>query len=192
MLNVSSPLTNSPQSATTTGAAIDLGPAKDYSLQYVAVAPAAGGAVTAVSAANDTATKAAHGWYTGTKVQATTTDGLPAGLATTTDYWLIKVDADTFQFATSLANALAGTAIDLTDAGTGTHTVTPTAGTIAHSLQLQKSNDGSNWMAEGSALAVAAVGTAFWEGAAKAYRYVRVVNTVTTGQVVYGLVLVTK
>ena len=61
---------------------------------------------------------------TGTKVRLTTTTTLPAGLATATDYYVIKVTDSTFSLATSYANAVAGTAINITDAGTGTHTVT--------------------------------------------------------------------
>lgn len=49
--------------------------------------------------------------------------GLPAGLAVSTNYWVIKVTDTTFKLATSYANAVAGTNIDLTTAGTGTHTV---------------------------------------------------------------------
>jgi hypothetical protein len=59
----------------------------------------------------------------GTKVRLTTTTTLPAGLATATDYYVIKASDSTFKLATSYANALAGTAINITDAGTGTHTV---------------------------------------------------------------------
>lgn len=61
---------------------------------------------------------------TGTRVRLTTTTTLPAGLATATDYYVIKVSDTTFSLATSYANAVAGTEIDITDAGTGTHTVT--------------------------------------------------------------------
>lgn len=61
---------------------------------------------------------------TGTRVRLTTTTTLPAGLATATDYYVIKVTDSTFKLATSYANAVAGTAIDITDAGTGTHTIT--------------------------------------------------------------------
>lgn len=60
---------------------------------------------------------------TGTRVRLTTTTTLPAGLATATDYYVIKVSDTTFKLATSYANAVAGTAINITDAGTGTHTV---------------------------------------------------------------------
>ena len=60
---------------------------------------------------------------TGTRVRLTTTTTLPAGLALATDYYVIKVSDTTFKLATSYANAVAGTAINITDAGTGTHTV---------------------------------------------------------------------
>lgn len=61
---------------------------------------------------------------TGTRVRLTTTTTLPGGLATATDYYLIKVTDSTFKLATSYANAVAGTQINITDAGTGTHTIT--------------------------------------------------------------------
>lgn len=60
---------------------------------------------------------------TGTRVRLTTTTTLPAGLALATDYFVIKVTDSTFKLATTYANAVAGTAINITDAGTGTHTM---------------------------------------------------------------------
>jgi len=60
---------------------------------------------------------------TGTRVRLTTTTTLPAGLALATDYYVIRVTDSTFKLATSYANAIAGTAINITDAGTGTHTM---------------------------------------------------------------------
>lgn len=59
---------------------------------------------------------------TGTRVQLTTSGTLPAGLATATDYFVIRLSDTTFQLATTFANAVAGIDIDITDAGTGTHT----------------------------------------------------------------------
>ncbi len=59
-----------------------------------------------------------------TKVRFTTTTTLPTGLALATDYWTVRVSATTCRVATSLANAIAGTVIAFTDAGTGTHTMT--------------------------------------------------------------------
>lgn len=59
----------------------------------------------------------------GTRVRLTTTTTLPGGLALATDYYVIKSSDTTFKLATSYANAIAGTAINITDAGTGTHTI---------------------------------------------------------------------
>lgn len=58
-----------------------------------------------------------------TRVQVSTTTTLPAGLAAATDYYVIKVTDTTIKLATSYANAVAGTQINITDAGTGTHTI---------------------------------------------------------------------
>ncbi len=60
---------------------------------------------------------------TGTRVRLTTTTTLPGGLSLATDYYVIRVSDTTFELATSYANAIAGTQINITDAGTGTHTV---------------------------------------------------------------------
>lgn len=60
---------------------------------------------------------------TGTRVRLTTTTTLPAGLALATDYYVIKMSDTTFELASSYANAIAGTQINITDAGTGTHTI---------------------------------------------------------------------
>lgn len=54
--------------------------------------------------------------------QLTTSGTLPAGLATGTNYWAIRQNTTVIQVASSLANAVADTAIDITDTGTGTHT----------------------------------------------------------------------
>lgn len=61
---------------------------------------------------------------TGTRVRLTTSGTLPGGLATATDYYVVKLSDTTFELAASYTNAVAGTQIDITDAGTGTHTVT--------------------------------------------------------------------
>lgn len=76
-------------------------------------------ALTGVTGANsgDIMTKAAHGLETGdpvTFVSGTTFTGLTAG----TRYFAIKASADTFQVATTRANAIAGTAVVLSADGT--------------------------------------------------------------------------
>lgn len=70
-------------------------------------------------------TATAHGFLTGDRVRVSTSAAdLPAGLSVDTTYYVIKLTANTFSLATTDANATAGTAITLSDAGTGTHTVT--------------------------------------------------------------------
>lgn len=78
----------------------------------------------------ETFTAVAHGLETGDgPIRLTTTTTLPAGLSLATDYWVIKVDADNFQLAASLADAYAGTEVPISDNGTGTHTLSDTADT---------------------------------------------------------------
>ena len=61
---------------------------------------------------------------TGDQVQVSSSTTLPAGLSAATNYYYIRVNRLTGKLATSYANAIAGTAINITDAGTGTHTLT--------------------------------------------------------------------
>src|SRR5574343_139277 len=80
---------------------------------------------TDVSVANNTFSKTSHGFITGLKVQVSNSDTLPAPLAASTDYYVIKSSVDTFKLATSLSNALAGTSIDITTTGSGTNKFYP-------------------------------------------------------------------
>lgn len=67
----------------------------------------------------------AHGFKTGDKVRLTTTAAdLPNGYAVDTTYYVIYVTDDTLKLASTDANALAGTAVTISDDGTGTHTIT--------------------------------------------------------------------
>jgi hypothetical protein len=129
-------------------------------------------------AATDLCTATA-GLLTGLKGQGSSTTTLPAGLSTSTDYFVIYVSATTFKLATSYANAIAGTAIDITDTGTGTHTFTPTSlagGTAA----LQGSIDGTNFFDIASTSQnVTAATTLYWTLTTTPYPFSRVkfVNT---------------
>ena len=71
---------------------------------------------TARSSATDTATIVGHSFRTGDKVELRTNDVL--GTAGTVRY-VIRIDEDKIQFATSLGNALTGTAIAIPGAGSG-------------------------------------------------------------------------
>ena len=154
--------------------------------KILAVTPSA---KTFTAAVTDIITKAAHGYVTGLKGQVSTTTTLPTGLSASTDYFVIKLTADTYSLATSLLLAQAGTAIDITDTGTGTHTFTPT--TIAGaSVKLQGSMDNSTWVdlpikATGDAtksLAITAIANIFLCETDLCVNYIREYYTLTAGQ----------
>lgn len=79
---------------------------------------------TTTFAAN-TLTITGHGLHTGAGPFRMTNSGgaLPTGFAAGTNYWVIRVDADTLKVAASHADALAGTAVSISDDGTGTHSL---------------------------------------------------------------------
>lgn len=82
----------------------------------------------------------------------------PTGLASGTTYFIIPVSIGrTFKLATSAANAVAGTVIDIstTAAGGGVYTLTATTVTTGAAYTLQGSNDGINWATLPSTGAVA-------------------------------------
>jgi hypothetical protein len=66
----------------------------------------------------------AHGLTTGQPVQVSSTTTLPAGLSASTIYYVAWVSANEITLHTTNAAAVAGTgAVDITDDGTGTHTI---------------------------------------------------------------------
>lgn len=70
-----------------------------------------------------------HAMSTGSRVQLAGTT--PGGTAASTDYYAIRVSASQFKLATTRANAIAGTAIDLTSAGTSVVSVPFDYGVVA-------------------------------------------------------------
>jgi microcystin-dependent protein len=62
-------------------------------------------------------------FFTGTPVYLTTTGALPTGLSANTTYYAILVSSSTIRLATSLANAIAGTAINTSGTQSGIHTL---------------------------------------------------------------------
>lgn len=126
---------------------------------------------------------AAHGWATGRKVAATTSGVLPTGLSAT-DYYVIVVDTTTIKLASSLANAQAGTAVDITAAaGGGTHTLTPAALSGA-SLLLSATLDGTNYFTlANTSTNVTATANIIWNVDAPYYKSVRVVSAIAEGQI---------
>lgn len=70
-------------------------------------------------AATDLLSTTAHGLLAGTRLRFTTTTTLPAGLSLATDYYVIAsgLTADAFKVSATSG----GSAVNITDAGTGTH-----------------------------------------------------------------------
>jgi len=84
-------------------------------------------AASAVDASAETITIASHTLVTGNPVTYQEGSSAVGGLTDNTVYYVIKVDDNTIKLATSRVNANAGTAINLTSQGGGTHTLeTPT------------------------------------------------------------------
>ena len=69
------------------------------------------------NASTDVITATAHGLSDGDPIRLTTTGTLPAGLAASTDYYVRDKATNTFKLAASSG----GTAIDITDTGSGSH-----------------------------------------------------------------------
>lgn len=68
-------------------------------------------------------TCASHGLHDGATWRPTATTGaLPTGMALATDYFVTKIDANTFNISTTLANQVAGTKIATSGSQSGTHT----------------------------------------------------------------------
>lgn len=95
---------------------------------------AATGAATAITFTNATNTvnAVAHGIadLDGPLLLGTDT-ALPAELSATARYWLIPVDANSFQLAASRDLAAKGVAVEFSDDGTGNHTIARAAETSA-------------------------------------------------------------
>ncbi len=78
-------------------------------------------ATTAVNTTAETITLTGHSLSTGESVTYQEGSSAIAGLTDNTVYYVIKVDANTIKLATTANNATAGTAINLTSVGAGTH-----------------------------------------------------------------------
>lgn len=144
---------------------------------------------SAITFADDTFHSVAHGFTTGLKVRIATDDTLPTPLAGGTDYYVIVVDADNFKLASSLANALAGTPINLSDDGTGNQTVTPSS-IAGGTIKLQQSDvavpgsspTSTDWADIGSATNITVDATVYLEKDRPTSYWIRVVVSLTAGR----------
>lgn len=101
--------------------------------------------ITAVSAAADTLTSAAHGLATGDgPVRLAATSTPPAGLAIDTDYWAIRVDANTLQLAPTFLGAVETPApVAIGDAGAGSHRLVSTVATRRAGAEIERTVQGT-------------------------------------------------
>ncbi len=159
----------------------------------LAATPLATGADPEVNITANSITIPAHGLTTGLVGQLTTTGTLPAGLSLATDYYVISVDTNTIKFATSYANAIAGTAVDLSDQGSNgaVNTFTSTA-MVGGTVIMQKSNDGDNWLNIGSAETFTADEVDIFEEKPPACLFYRLVFGITTGRFNATVIWVTR
>lgn len=143
------------------------------------------GTATEVDLTNNVVTIPTHAYPTGMKLQLTTTGTLPTGVTTATDYYVIAASSSTIGFASSQANALAGTKIDLTGYGAGVHTVA-VEDTIAGTIKLQKNNEPKGATAvwfdvTNSSQNITTTGNLNWALTDVGYRSLRAVVAVTEG-----------
>lgn len=147
----------------------------------------------AFNAGANTITTQAHGLPLGLKVQLTTDGVLPTGLTTAKDYFVIVVDEDTIQLGDTLALAVAGTAVDFDDEGSGAHTITATVSS-ANTLKLQKSNDGVSWTdISGATVTIATTaGSTMFDVSALPFNHISALYTPTAGSISLQVHLATR
>lgn len=139
------------------------------------------GVASGVSISAETITITAHGYSLGMPVQVSTAGGLPTGLSASTDYYVIPVDANTIQLASSLANANLGTAINLTTTGYGTGTATPDG--LSGSAVLQVAIDSTGpWFNYGNTVNITGAQNIYFEQVNPSGDWYRIAYAMTSGQ----------
>lgn len=107
-----------------------------------------GSSIFTVDDVTDVFAAVGHSYVTGLKVQVSSSVTLPGNLLAATDYYVVVLSPNTFQFSDTLQHALDATnIIDITDTGTGVHTVIPQADTAFYfnaPLTLAWSGTGGN------------------------------------------------
>ena len=133
----------------------------DYNADYITNYMSA----SSVSSSNDTLTRSSHGLQTGYgPVRVSSTGSVPGGLSNATDYWIIRNSSSTIKLATSRANALSNTAVNITSAGSGTIVITESpGGTTAADQRLRQQEwrkyQGRTWSSSGTSGPHGACGT---------------------------------
>lgn len=148
-------------------------------------------AAAAVNIGTEVITLTSHGYQLGLKVQISNPGALPTGISASTDYFVIPLTTDTFQLASTLNNALAGTSINITAQGSGTNTVNVTAVAGAN-VKLQQSNDMTIWIDLGSATNITTTANIYLEKDRPTSRYIRLYLTLTAGHISLSSAILVK
>lgn len=154
------------------------------------------GILTSVDLTDDSITFAtAHSFVTGLKIALTINSGtLPTG-TTATNYYVYKISALAIGLATSVANAIAATLVDITDYGDAAKTMTFTPAALGTGLlKLQASNDGTNYsdLASMTTAALTAAGNSLFTLSDPCHRWTRVALTQGTGAITVNYTLCGK
>lgn len=154
-------------------------------LAALSTTPLAGGADGAIDTTLNTITITDHGFVTALIVQLTSTGTLPSPLTTATDYYVIVVDDNTIQLATSESNALAGIEINLTTKGSNNAVGTITATALAGgSVAFYGSNDPTltSWTLLEAATIISSDGSYLFKDTAVSYHYFKAIKSLTSGE----------
>jgi hypothetical protein len=127
-------------------------------LRLGAADTSASATVTITIAAPGVVTWSGHGLSTGSPVVFSTTGALPTGITAGTTYYAVVVGANSFQIATSFANAIAATPTVVTTSGSQSGTQTGRRGAIAQTFGVQdtlstsslENIDGADFVIRGS------------------------------------------
>jgi hypothetical protein len=106
-------------------------------LRLGAADTSASATVTITIAAPGVVTWSSHNLSTGSPVVFSTTGALPTGITAGTTYYVVVVDGNSFQIATSFANAIAATPTVVTTSGSQSGTQTGRRGAIAQTFGVQ-------------------------------------------------------
>ena len=132
----------------------------------------------------DIITIASHAFGTGTEVLYTTTTGKGiTGLTNGVTYYVIKTDASRIQLASSEANAVAGTAVDIssTQTGGGTYTLTPVTRDGNPAFKWQAANNSTTFVdLVVSSVTITSASSAIWDFGTIPYRTLRLKYTAPT------------
>jgi hypothetical protein len=144
-----------------------------------------------VDAEEDTITVENHGFITGQTVYFAEGDDSIVGLTDDETYYIIKVDDNTIQLAATKDDAVAGTAVNITDAGEGADHYIGLLGvgeSLDAGVKLQVSIDNEFWVdLPSSTQAITEDLDIFWEDVDMMYRYVKPVFTVAVGDLVVDM-----